>query len=132
MATYRDTGLKVRCARVIIDNPDKEEFPFAQTSIQFDRTVVVDQPVIGRTTKQVTSARMLYIPETSKEGYNGSNVFPIPADLIPGFTELTYDQAYAIVACLFEHASTIQDRADIAVEALRTARAEQGQPNTIV
>ena len=126
MTTYRNTGLTVRSPRIMIDNPDKTESPQAQAGIQFERIVVVDQPGFGRTSKQVQSCSMKYIPEPEKEGYNGSNTFTLFADTIPNVTELTYDQFYMIAAALFEHASTIQDTADIARENLQAAMIAQG------
>ena len=129
MTTYRDTGLTVRCDRIMINNPDKVENPNAHASMQFDRSVVVEQAGLGRSYKQVTSCLLNYINDPNEKGYNGNKTFALPTGLVNGVNELTNDQFYGICAALFDNASALQDIKDIAREQLKDADLAMGNNN---
>lgn len=127
--TYlRDTDVKVRCPRVMINNPDRtiagqENAPL---KIILERVATITAPVIGATTQQITSCEMPYEPNRSKENFNGDTVFTLPAGILPGITEMSYTQLYAVMAVFADHGSKLQDATDIARETFRAAQAAQG------
>jgi hypothetical protein len=131
---YRNSDVKVRSPRVMIQNPDRN-IPGqenAQLKIVFERVATKNDALLGVTEKQVTSCEMPYEPNPAKEAYNGATTFTLPDGIISGVTSLTYDQYYAITALLFDHCSKLQDNTDTLRESFQAARAAQGITSPIV
>ena len=125
MATYRDTGLTVKCSGGQIVIPDKELSPNAFPSIIFNR-FIIEQGVTGPVPKPISNAIIKYVDNPDDKSYNAKDTFPIPEGLIPGVSELTYEQFYGVFSSLFSKSSNLQGTTDIAIEALRSASYAQG------
>lgn len=131
---YRNSAIKVRSSRVMIQNPDRS-IPGQENAtlkIIFERTATKNDELLGVTEKQVSSCDMPYEPNPGSNSYNGLTEFTLPEGIIPGITTLTYDQYYAITALLFDHCSKLQDNTDILRESFIAARAAQGVTTPVI